>query len=155
MLFLGRWVRGNPFLFSLPSPALEVSRPTVHLLGFRASPQIPTSDVCLRQASKMAGFNFKIIIFSFEIGDFSVKMAGFSFKVAGFSFKMAGFSFNMAGFSFKMAGFSFFSFKTVGFCFEIAGFAAKWPVLASKWLFVGLWLPGGGLSRRRAFGPRV
>ena len=52
MLFLGRWVRGNPFLFSLPSPALEVSHPIVHLLGFRASPKIPTSDVFLRQASK-------------------------------------------------------------------------------------------------------
>ena len=42
MLFLGRWVRGNPLLFSLPSPALEVSRPIVHLLGFRAGPKIPT-----------------------------------------------------------------------------------------------------------------
>ena len=42
MLLLGRWVRGDPFLFSHPSPALEVSRPIVHLLGFRASPKIPT-----------------------------------------------------------------------------------------------------------------
>ena len=50
MLLLGRWVRGNPLFFFLPSPALEVSRPIVHLLGFRVSPKIPTSDVCLRQA---------------------------------------------------------------------------------------------------------
>ena len=35
-------MRGNPLLFSLPSPALEVSRPIVHLLGFRAGPTIPT-----------------------------------------------------------------------------------------------------------------
>ena len=42
MLLLGRWVRGNPFFFSHPSPALEASHPTVHLLGFRASPKIPT-----------------------------------------------------------------------------------------------------------------
>ena len=42
MLLLGRWVRGNPFFFSHPSPALEASHPIVHLLGFRASPKIPT-----------------------------------------------------------------------------------------------------------------
>ena len=42
MLLLGRWVRGDPFLFSHPSPALEVSHPIVPLLGFRASPKIPT-----------------------------------------------------------------------------------------------------------------
>ena len=41
-----------PFLFSLPSPALEVSRPIVHLLGFRASPKIPTSDVFFKQGYK-------------------------------------------------------------------------------------------------------
>ena len=79
MLCLGRWVRGNPFLFSLPSPALEVSRPIVHLLGFRASPKIPTSDAGLRQAFK---FSFKIVRFSF-------KMAGFSFKMVDFSLKSA------------------------------------------------------------------
>ena len=45
MLFLGRWVRSNPLLFSLPSPALEVSRPIVHFLGFTASPKIPTFRV--------------------------------------------------------------------------------------------------------------
>ena len=52
MLFLGRWVRGSPFLFSHPSPVLEVSRPIVHLLGFRANPKIPTSDVFSKQSSK-------------------------------------------------------------------------------------------------------
>ena len=88
------WAAGcaaTPFLFSLPSPALEVSRPIVHLLGFRASPKIPTSYVCLRQAPKRS---FKTIGFSF-------KMVGFSFKMVGFSFKMVGFSFKMADFSFK------------------------------------------------------
>ena len=107
MLLLGRWVRGNPFLFSLPSPALEVSRPIVHFLGFRASPKIPTSDVCLRQAPKcsfkMIGFSFEIVGFSFKIIGFSLKMVGFSFKLAGFNFKMIGFSFRMANFGFKMA----------------------------------------------------
>ena len=98
MLLLGRWVRGNPLLFSLPSPALEASRPIVHFLGFRASPKIPTSDVSLRQAPKRS---FKMIGFSFEIAGFSFKMIGFSFKIVGFSFKMAGFGFKMIGFNFK------------------------------------------------------
>ena len=62
LLFLGRWARGNPFLFSHPSPALEVSRPIVHLLGFRASPKIPTPEVFLKQASKMVGLSFKLSI---------------------------------------------------------------------------------------------
>ena len=106
MLLLGRWVRGNPPFFSHPSPALEVSRPIVHFLGFRASPKIPTSDVCLRHAPKCS---FKMIGFSFEMAGFSFKMIGFSFKMVGFSFKMAGFSFKisvclkMANFGFKMA----------------------------------------------------
>ena len=42
MLLLGRSRRGNPIYISLPSPALEASRPIVHFLGFRASPKIPT-----------------------------------------------------------------------------------------------------------------
>ena len=50
-----------PFLFSLPSPALEVSRPIVHLLGFRASPKIPTSDVFFKQG---CNFTFKRVTFS-------------------------------------------------------------------------------------------
>ena len=104
MLFLGRWVRGNPPLFSHPSPALEASRPIVHFLGFRASPKIPTSDVCLRQAPKCS---FKMIGFSFEMAGFTFKRIGFSFKMVGFSFKMAGFSFKMIGFSLKMANVGF------------------------------------------------
>ena len=110
MLLLGRSVRGNPLLFSLPSPVLEVSRPIVHLLGFRASPKIPTSNVFLRQASKWS-------VFCFKKADFSFKMAGFSFKMVGFSFKMVDFSFKMVDSSFKMAG---FRFKTVGFSVEEA-----------------------------------
>ena len=77
MLLLGRSVRGNPLLFSFPSPALEVSRPIVHLLGFRASPQIPTSDVCLKQASKMVGLRFKIATVSFTMVGSSFNMVGF------------------------------------------------------------------------------
>ena len=112
MLLLGRWVRGNPILFSLPSPVLEVSRPIVHLLGFRASPKIPTSDVFSGQASKMVGFSFK--------------MVGFSFKMVGFSFKMVGFSFKMVGLSCKM----------VILAAKWPVLASKWSVLASKWPFV-------------------
>ena len=104
MLLLGRSRRGNPIYISLPSPALEASRPIVHFLGFRASPKIPTSDVCLRQAPKC---NFKIIGFNFEMAGFSFKMISFRFKMVGFSFKMAGFNFKMIGFSFKMANFGF------------------------------------------------
>ena len=70
MLFLGRWVRGNPPLFSHPSPALEVSRPIVHLLGFRASPKIPTSDVFFKQGHnvrfKMVNFSFKMMLLAFK-----------------------------------------------------------------------------------------
>ena len=80
----------QPFYLSLPSPALEVSRPIVHLLGFRASPKIPTSDVCLRHQAR-SKFGFKIV-------DFSFKMVGFSFKMVGFSFKMVSFSFEMVRF---------------------------------------------------------
>ena len=61
------WAAGcaaAPFLFSLPSPALEVSRPIVHLLGFRASPKIPTSDVFFKQG---CNFTFKRVTFSFTI----------------------------------------------------------------------------------------
>ena len=105
----------QPFYLSLPSPALEVSRPTVHLLGFRANSKIPTSDVCLRHP---AGSKF-----GFKIDDFSFKMVGFSFKIVDFSFKMVNFSFEMVGFSFKMVGLS---------C-KMVILAAKWPVLASKW----------------------
>ena len=72
--------------FSLPSPALEVSRPIVHLLGFRASPKIPTSDMCLKQAPI---FNFKMVDFSFKMADFSFKMVGFSFTMAVCSFWLA------------------------------------------------------------------
>ena len=127
----------QPSFFSLPSPVLEVSRPIVHLLGFRAGPQIPTSDVCLKQASKMVGFSLKIVKFSFKMVDFNVKMAGFSFKMAGFSFKMAGFSFKIGGFSFKIAGFSFFSFKTVDFCFKTAGFSCKMASFSFKMAGLG------------------
>ena len=73
MLLLGRWVRGNPLLFFLPSPILEVSRFIVHLLGFRAGPQIPTSALCLKQAFEMAGFSWKIVNFSFNMVDFVQK----------------------------------------------------------------------------------
>ena len=105
----------QPFYLSLPSPALEVSRPIVHLLGFRASPKIPTSDVCLRHQAG-SKFGFKIVGFSF-------KMVGFSFKIVDFNFKMVSFSFEMVRFSFKMVGLS---------C-KMVVLAAKWPVLASKW----------------------
>ena len=38
----------QPYLYiSLPSPALEASRPIVHFLGFRASPKIPTLPGCI------------------------------------------------------------------------------------------------------------
>ena len=116
-------MRGNPLLFSHPSPALEVSRPIVHLLGFRASPKIPTSYVCLRQAPKCS---FKMIGFTFEMAGFSFKMIVFSFKMVGFSVKMVDFSFNMVGFSFKLIG---FSFKMAGFSFKMVDCSVKGSIL--------------------------